>query len=88
MIKGDCLSLVQAFRAGADEWNHKARFVLQECRHFMDLIPIISLDYAPRKANVVAHNLARYAQNVREETVWFEDYPQCISHDVRADMPV
>ncbi|KAK3204419.1 hypothetical protein Dsin_018465 [Dipteronia sinensis] len=44
-----------------------------------------SIFFSPRKANVVAHRLAKHALLLAEDQFWMESYPPCVERVVQTD---
>ncbi|KAK0593300.1 hypothetical protein LWI29_034527 [Acer saccharum] len=44
--------------------------------------------FTPRRANLVAHVLARQALKNVDDFFWLEEFPYCVASAVQADMPV
>ncbi|KAK1572375.1 hypothetical protein Q3G72_031792 [Acer saccharum] len=62
--------------------------ILEDIAVLRSLCGDMCVQFAPRKANQVAHALAKQALKNVDDFFWLEEFPLCAAHAVQADMPV
>ena len=89
VIEGDCVQVINAIKAS------KANLSL--LGHVVEDIQVLILGlrwaevrWVKRSANLVTHNLARYAKNISNDVIWLQDSPtsalDSLYHDYLAIM--
>ncbi|KAK2659222.1 hypothetical protein Ddye_005755 [Dipteronia dyeriana] len=61
--------------------------ILDEIEVLADNLGNIPIKHIPKKANLVAHDLAKYAPKVFEDNFWLEEFPR-VRRFMVADMPI
>ncbi|KAK3222292.1 hypothetical protein Dsin_009317 [Dipteronia sinensis] len=61
--------------------------ILEDIKSLSSDLRDVNFVYTSKKANGVAHSLAKHALQITEDTFWMEDVPACISVLVVVDKP-
>ena len=62
--------------------------VIDDIHLLLEQVRCVSVNFVPRKANQVAHVLAKNGFSFIEDTVWLEEFPPCVSSLVSVDRRV
>lgn len=74
MILSDFLSLVQVLKNGT-EYQYELCILLSDIRMLASNFPEAVIDHVSRNLNVTAHNLAKHALQLEEESLWIAEIP-------------
>jgi ribonuclease HI len=75
VVESDSMEVVHVVQ-NPSEFRGMEAVVIDDCRHFLSMLDMETINHCPREANVAAHELARYGstQGVRF-FFWFSDPP-------------
>ena len=84
ILEGDSLEAIQHLLQ-TEEWWGSYGAVLQDVKQRLNNITDWKMEYVPRKANGVAHSVAKSALSLQGENWWEASYPLCIQPLVLAE---
>ncbi|OVA19136.1 Reverse transcriptase zinc-binding domain [Macleaya cordata] len=86
ILEGDSLILVNILSDDSATIPWRIRSIISDCKLLSSFFNSFSASYVPRRANCVAHSLAKLAISSKNCNSWMNSSPRCISHLVRSDM--
>jgi hypothetical protein len=84
VVEGDSLELVQALRKDTTCWGRYGHLV-EDATRLINLLSKRKVHHVKRIWNEIAHRLAKFTLNGRDEEHWRFEYPPCIQEAVIAD---
>ncbi|KAK3225999.1 hypothetical protein Dsin_005861 [Dipteronia sinensis] len=63
------------------------RIILSDIQELLCIVPIVSVSYVSRKADMVAHCLVKIALTISENHFWLEAYPPIVEKWILGDVP-
>ncbi|KAK3198222.1 hypothetical protein Dsin_021637 [Dipteronia sinensis] len=82
VVETDALGVVNLVKAGCS-FSNDIGLVINDILAHLREAPGVSLNFVPRKANYVAHSLAKLALESSELRFWMEECPPCVERYVR-----
>ncbi|KAF5470606.1 hypothetical protein F2P56_011110 [Juglans regia] len=79
ILEGDSLGVVKAIQQGNEIWSSTG-MVIRDIKVLLSKVRGWSIQHVPRKVNVIARVLAKFALTCLEDYILIEDYPPCIHH--------
>jgi hypothetical protein len=86
-VESDCLEIVQACNCDLVIWSPYSS-ILVECFHFACRIGSVSFTQCPRKANNMAHSLARKSYDTNCVYSWDGDPPKFLLAELICDVTI
>ncbi|KAF5464524.1 hypothetical protein F2P56_014597 [Juglans regia] len=83
-IESDCLLMVQELQVDQDSYSANGNLI-KEAESLMQHFQEIDIKHVNRIGNEVAHRLARYAWNVVDIHMWWENVPTFVDHAIWHD---
>ena len=59
--------------------------IIADIQAMLEQVPCVSVNFVPRKANQVAHVLAKNSLSCVEDLFWLEDFPSCVRSLISAE---
>ena len=75
VFEGDALGVIQAINSKEESWEWSGQLI-EDIRGILVNRPLWKIQHIYREGNKLAHFLATFAYNVKEEQVWIEDGPK------------
>ncbi|OVA12590.1 Reverse transcriptase zinc-binding domain [Macleaya cordata] len=86
ILEGDSLKLINILSDESDTIPWRIHSIISDCKLLYSFFNSFSASYVPRRANCVAHSLAKLAISSKNCNLWMNSSPRGISHLVRSDM--
>ncbi|KAK3198084.1 hypothetical protein Dsin_021499 [Dipteronia sinensis] len=86
VIESDEATVVKWINDG-DRWNSDCDIILYDISTMISNLHGVTVRHVRKRFNKAAHALAKNALGISEDAFWMEEYPDCISKVVHADMP-
>ena len=61
--------------------------IISDIHCLLETSPICKVFFVPRKANMVAHSLAKFGLYLEHDRFWLEEVPPCVASTVLGDLP-
>ena len=74
IIEGDSVQVMKAIKSRKADLSQLGH-IFEDIQVLTSVLNQAKVEWVNRKANLVAHNLARYAKNFSDDVIWLEDSP-------------